>query len=77
MNSGKDYQNGSQSDNEIAYIVSTSDVCRNDKIASVYWPGLRDNDSYSLLKRGGSGTSITISTVNSSGVFRLRYGWGL
>lgn len=77
MNSGKDYQNGSQSDNEIAYIVSTSDVCRNDKIASVYWPGLRDNDSYSLLKRGGSGTSITISTVNSSGVFRIRYGWGL
>jgi len=77
MNSGKDYQNGSQSDNEIAYIVATSDVCRNDKIASVYWPGLRDSDSYSLLNRGGSGTSITISTVNASGVFRLRYGWGL
>jgi hypothetical protein len=77
MNSGKDYQNGSQSDNEIAYIVATSDVCRNDKIASVYWPGLRDGDSYSLLNRGGSGTSITISTVNASGVFRVRYGWGL
>lgn len=77
MNSGKDYQNGSQSDNEIAYIVATSDVCRGDKIASVYWPGLRDGDSYSMLTRGGSGTNITISTVNASGVFRLRYGWGL
>jgi hypothetical protein len=77
MNSGKDYQNGPQSDNEIAYIAATSDVCRNDKIASVYWPGLKDNDSYSILNRGGSGTNITISTVNSSGVFRLRHGWGL
>lgn len=77
MNTGKDYQNGNQGDNEIAYIVATSDICRNDQIASVYWPGLRDGDSYSLLNRGGSGTNITISTVNSSGVFRLRYGWGL
>lgn len=76
MNSGKDYQNGNQSDNEIAYIVATSDVCRNDQIASVYWPGLRDNDSYSLFNRGGSGTNITINTVSSTGVFRVRYGWG-
>lgn len=76
MNSGKDYQNGNQTDNEIAYIVATSDVCRTDKIASVYWPGLRDGDSYSLFTRGGSGSNITINTVNNSGVFRVRYGWG-
>ena len=77
MNSHKDYQNGSQSDNEIAYIVGSSNVFRNDKVASVYWPGLRDNDSYSIQTRGGSGTNITLTTVNSSGVFRVRYGWGL
>jgi hypothetical protein len=77
MNSGKDYQNGSQSDNEIAYIVGSSNVFRNNGIASVYWPGLRDNDSYSIQTRGGSGNNITLTTVNSSGVFRVRYGWGL
>lgn len=77
MSSRKDYRNGSQSDNEIAYIVGSSNVFRNDQVASVYWPGLRDNDSYSLLRRGGSGNNITISTVNASGVFRVRYGWGL
>jgi Cellulase (glycosyl hydrolase family 5) len=77
MNSHKDYQNGSQADNEIAYIVASSNVFRNDKVASVYWPGLRDNDSYSIQTRGGSGTNITLTTVNSSGVFRVRYGWGL
>ena len=77
MSSGKDYQNGPQSDNEIAYIVAASNVFRNDQVASVYWPGLRDNDSYSLLRRGGSGNNITISTVNARGAFRVRYGWGL
>ncbi|WP_333821219.1 cellulase family glycosylhydrolase [Ohtaekwangia sp.] len=76
MNSGKDYQYGSQSDNEIAYIVASSNVFRNDQVASVYWPGLRDNDSYSLLKRGGS-NNLTIYTVNTKGAFRVRYGWGL
>lgn len=77
MSSGKDYQNGPQSDNEIAYIVASSNVFRNNSIASVYWPGLRDGDSYSLQTRGGNGNNITLSTVNASGVFRLRYGWGL
>ena len=77
MNSGKDYQNGSQSDNEIAYIVASSNVFRNNGIASVYWPGLKDNDSYAIQNRGGSGNNITLTTVNASGVFRIRYGWGL
>lgn len=76
MTSGKDYQNGNQSDNEIAYMVASSNVFRNDQIASVYWPGLRDGDSYSIQTRGGSGTNITLTTTNSSGVFRIRYGWG-
>ncbi|PWK22369.1 cellulase (glycosyl hydrolase family 5) [Arcicella aurantiaca] len=77
MSTGKDYQNGNQNDNEIAYIMATSDICRNDKISSVYWPGLRDGDSYSLLSRSGTETNISISTVNTSGVYRIRYGWGL
>jgi hypothetical protein len=77
MNSRKDYRNGSQSNNEIAYIVGSSNVFRNDQVASVYWPGLRDDDPYSLLQRGGNGTNINVWTVNASGVFRVRYGWGL
>lgn len=77
MTTGKDYRYGNQSDNEIAYIVGSSNVFRNDRIASVYWPGLRDDDSYSIQRRGGSGTNITLSTTNASGVFRIRYGWGL
>lgn len=77
MSTGKDYQNGDQTDNEIAFTVATSNVCRTDKIASVYWPGLRDGDYYSLFTRGGTGSNITLNPVNNSGIFRVRYGWGL
>lgn len=77
MSTGKDYIGGTQSDNEIAYMIASSNVFRNDKIASLYWPGLRDGDSYSLLRREGSGTAMSLVTVNQSGVNRIRYGWGL
>lgn len=77
MNSGKNYIGAVGNDNEIAYIVGATNVFRNDRVASVYWPGLRDGDSYSIQQRSGSGTNITLSTTNASGVSRLRYGWGL
>lgn len=76
MTTGKNY-NGSQSDNEVAYIVGSCNVFRNDGVASVYWPGLRDDDTYSIQRRGGSGINITMTTTNASGVSRIRYGWGL
>ena len=77
MSTGKDYIGGTQSDNEIAYMIASSNVFRNDKVASIYWPGLRDGDSYSLFSREGTGTSITLKIINQSGISRLRYGWGI
>ena len=77
MSTGKDYISGTQSDNEIAYMIASSNVFRNDKVASIYWPGLRDGDSYSLFSREGTGTSITLKIINQSGINRLRYGWGI
>lgn len=77
MTTGKNYTGSVGSDNEIAYIVGSTNVFRNSKVASVYWPGLIDNDSYSIQTRGGSGTNITLTTTNQSGLTRIRYGWGL
>lgn len=76
MTSGKNYTGAVNNDHEIAYIQGSTNVFRNDKVASVYWPGLRDGDSYTIQNRGGSGNNITLSTTNSSGVQRIRYGWG-
>src|SRR6185312_3572049 len=46
-------------------------------MGSVYWPGLRDGDWYSLTKKSGSGSSIALSLVNASGLLRLQYAWGI
>lgn len=77
MTTGKNYNGAVGSDHEIAYIQGSTNVFRTDQIASVYWPGLRDGDSYSIQTRGGSGNNITLSTTNASGVDRIRYGWGV
>jgi endoglucanase len=76
MTTGKNYTGPANNDHEIAYIQGSTNVFRNDGVGSVYWPGLRDGDSYSIQTRGGSGTSITLTTTNASGVQRIRYGWG-
>jgi endoglucanase len=75
MTTGKDYTGAVNGDNEIAYMQGSTNLFRSG-VASVYWPGLKDNDGYSLQNRGGTGTNITLITTNSSGVQRVRYGWG-
>jgi hypothetical protein len=46
-------------------------------MGSVYWPGLRDGDWYSLTRKTGGGANIQLSLVNPSGLTRLRYAWGI
>lgn len=77
MTTGKKYNGFAGSDNEVAYIQGSVNVFRTDKVSSIYWPGLRDGDSYSIQTRSGSGTNITLTTTNISGVSRIRYGWRL
>ncbi|MGD9210010.1 MAG: RICIN domain-containing protein, partial [Desulfobacteraceae bacterium] len=76
MTSGKNYTGSANGDNEIAYIQGSTNFFRKNEIGSIYWPGLRDDDPYSIQTRSGSGTNITLSTTNQSGVDRIRYGWG-
>jgi hypothetical protein len=54
------------------YIRGVSGKLRSLGVGSVYWPGLRDGDWYSMTTRNGS----TLSPVNPSGIQRLRYAWG-
>ncbi|WP_036320785.1 RICIN domain-containing protein [Microbispora sp. ATCC PTA-5024] len=59
------------------YIRGISGKLRSLGMGGVYWPGLRDNDWYSLTRKSGSGAGISLSTVNPSGVTRLQYAWGV
>jgi endoglucanase len=76
MNTGKNYTGPSNGDAEINYMQGSTNAFRIDGVTSVYWPGIRDGDSYAIQTRGGSGNNITLTTTNSSGLARIRFGWG-
>jgi hypothetical protein len=59
-----------------AYIRGISSELRALGMGSVYWPGLRDGDWYSMTTRTGSGADIRLSVPNQSGLARLQYAWG-
>jgi hypothetical protein len=72
MTTGLNY-NGPVSGNAyIAYIQAVSDNLRLLGIGSVYWPGLRANDGYSMSRLG---PDLTLINNNASGLSRLQWSW--
>ncbi|OQP57344.1 RICIN domain-containing protein [Niastella populi] len=72
MTTGKNYLGAPGSDREIAYFQGMTQGILARSMGCVYWPGLRNGDTYSLLTLNGS----TLTTNNTSGLTRLQYGWG-
>lgn len=77
MDSGINYTGaiGGSSDN--AYIQGLTNQVRALGMGAVYWPGIRTGDSYAIMQLGGSTGSPTVSTVNASGISRLKFAWGV
>jgi len=63
MTYGWNYAGGSQNNNEIASIIGFSDFCRSNQMGAVYWPGLRDGDSYSLFTRNPDNSSLYLNRL--------------
>lgn len=59
------------------YVRGVSAKLRSLGMGSVYWPGLRDGDWYSMTTRTGAGPTIALSLTNPSGLQQLRYAWGV
>jgi hypothetical protein len=77
MTTGLNYNGAINGSAFIAYVQAVSDTTRALGMGTVYWPGLRSGDTYSMTRLGGSGTNLTLSVTNASGLDRLRRGWGL
>nr|WP_294941758.1 RICIN domain-containing protein [uncultured Mucilaginibacter sp.] len=77
MTGGKNYTGAIGGDPEIAYLQGLTNVARSYGMGSVYWPGIRTGDIYSMQQLSGSGASITVTNTNLSGLSRLNYAWGV
>lgn len=84
MDTGFDYNDADSGENFVRYLRAVTDSMREFNMGSTYWPGIggkitegQNDDFYSIQKLHGSGTDLTLSTPNDSGVDRLWHGWGL
>ncbi len=77
MTTGLNYNGPVNGSNEIAYLQSVSTRLRQLHMGSVYWPGLRTGDTFSLTALHGSGTALSLSVTNASGASLVTRGWGL
>jgi cellulase (glycosyl hydrolase family 5) len=80
MTTGLNFNDGNSSTNEVQYLRGLTDQFNALGVGSVYWPGLRSGDNYSLLSisgdtQNGSGSTISLRLNNQSGLDRLRIGW--
>lgn len=76
MTTGLNYNGPINGNYFIAYVQADTDTFRALGMGSVYWPGLRNGDTYSMETLGGSGSALTLSNNNATGVSRLQWAWG-
>lgn len=75
LTTGLDYNGPTNGSHEIAYLQADTDTLRELGMGSVYWPGLRNGDWYSLTELQGTGTDLTLRTTNQSAADRLAWAW--
>ena len=71
MTNGKPFTSAPGFDGEVTYLQGLTSQLQSMGVGSVYWPGLRTNDTYSMFNFNGN----TVSVNNSSGLDRLKYAW--
>ncbi|WP_328320999.1 ricin-type beta-trefoil lectin domain protein [Kribbella sp. NBC_00382] len=73
MTTGLNYGNH-EGNVSTSYLGALTQVAREQKMGIVYWPGLRDGDSYSMTTRV---SERDLEVNNASGLAQLQWGWGL
>jgi hypothetical protein len=88
MNTGVNYDGPKDGTNDISYLYGITDTVRSMSVGSILWVGVKqatqtqgpgpcENGSCAITSLNGSGTNLSLSITNQSGLDRLQYGWGL
>jgi hypothetical protein len=76
MTNGANYLDAASTSNDIMFFRGITSQLVAFSMGSMYWPGIRLNDGYSMQTICVNGTSVSLTTTNASGRDRLRYAWG-
>nr|WSY49112.1 glycoside hydrolase family 5 protein [Streptomyces sp. NBC_00886] len=76
MTTGLNYNVPTPDDNSVNFIQADTDTFRKLGMGSVYWPGLRTDDTYSIQQLIGDAARPWLATTNQSGADRLAWAWG-
>jgi Cellulase (glycosyl hydrolase family 5) len=77
MTTGTNYDVTTDGDLYISYMNGVPDQLRSSGMGSCFWPGLRIGDSWSITTLKGTGTNLSLSVTNASGLDRIHWSWGL
>ncbi len=88
MNTGVNYDGPRDGTNDLSYLYAITDTVRSLGMGSILWTGVKqatqtqgpgpcENASCAITSLNGSGTNLSLSITNQSGLDRLQYGWGL
>jgi hypothetical protein len=87
MNTGANYNGPKDGVNDLSYLYAITDTVRGLGMGSVLWTGVKqagqtqgpgpcENASCAITTLNGSGTSLSLSVTDQSGLDRLQWGWG-
>jgi len=86
MTTGVNYDGPRDGTNNVSYFYAVTDTARSQGIGTILWTGVKetnqtqgpgpcDNASCAITTVNGSGTNLSVSLNNQSGLDRLQYGW--
>ncbi|MEO6083559.1 MAG: ricin-type beta-trefoil lectin domain protein [Umezawaea sp.] len=88
MTTGVNYNGPRNGNNNVSYLYALTDTVRALRMGSILWTGVKRGDqtvgpgpcfnaSCAITSLTGTGTNLSLTVTNQSGLDRFRYGWGL